>query len=82
LAKKDEDNPIVDLLIETDSISTMLNFNTENGKVTTYLPKKGIMKHFEEINGVTSMIKVIKKSIENWKNKDRREKWYQYVLEL
>lgn len=63
LAKKDEDNPIVDLLIETDSISTMLNFNTENGKITTYLPKKGIMKHFEEINGVTSMIKVIKKSI-------------------
>ncbi len=30
------------------------------------------MKHFEEINGVTSMIRVIKKSIEGWKNKDRR----------
>lgn len=40
------------------------------------------MKHFEDINGVTSMIKVIKKSIESWKNKERREKWYQYALEL
>jgi hypothetical protein len=28
------------------------------------------------------MIKVIKKSIESWKNKQRMEKWLQYVIEL
>lgn len=28
------------------------------------------------------MIKVIKKSIEGWKNKVRMEKWLQYVTEL
>lgn len=28
------------------------------------------------------MIKVIKKSVESWDNKDRKEKWLQYVLEL
>lgn len=73
----------MDLLCGVDSIVGMLDFNSE-GKTqpTAYLPKKGIMKHFEEINGVTSMIKVIKKSLEGWKNKERKEKWHQYVLEL
>jgi|JI61114C2RNA_FD_contig_31_3752650_length_1010_multi_3_in_0_out_0_1 hypothetical protein len=28
------------------------------------------------------MIKVIKKSIEGWKNKAKMEKWLQYVIEL
>lgn len=84
LTKKEEDNPILDLLCDINDISSMLDFSSEgkNNSATTYLPKRGIMKHFEEIDGVTSMIKVIKKSLEGWKNKERKEKWYQYVLEL
>lgn len=83
LVKKDEDNPILDLLCEVNNLANCLDYSSSyKNKATDFLPKRGIMKHFEEINGVTSMIKVIKKSIESWKNKDRREKWYQYVLEL
>jgi hypothetical protein len=36
-----------------------------------FLPKKGILKYFEENDGIQAMIKVIKKSIEGWKNKAR-----------
>jgi hypothetical protein len=46
------------------------------------LPRKGILKYFEENDGIQAMIKVIKKSIESWKNKVRMEKWLQYVIEL
>lgn len=48
----------------------MLDYSShDKANHTSYLPKRGVMKHFEEINGVTSMIKVIKKSLESWKNK-------------
>ena len=70
LLKKNDDIYIFDLLCEVSNIAAMLDFNSEGkSQPTVYLPKKGIMKHFEEINGVTAMIKVIKKSLESWKNK-------------
>lgn len=46
------------------------------------MPRKGILKYFEENEGIQAMIKVIKKSIEGWKNKTKMEKWLQYVTEL
>ena len=83
LHKKRVDEPILDLFIEVDSLGDFLDFTSSmSKKPLEYLPKKGILKYFEENDGITSMIKVLKKSISTWKNNGLREKWHQYASEL
>lgn len=83
LVKKNNEKPILDIFFEIDGLENSIDFSSNNSaKHLEYLPRKGILKYFEENNGITSMIKVLKKSIEGWKNVARKEKWSQYVVEL
>jgi hypothetical protein len=48
LTKKDDENPIVDLLCEVNNLTTYLDYSSvQKGHSTAFLPKRGIMKHFE-----------------------------------
>jgi hypothetical protein len=69
---------ILELLLETDSLPPIQS-KSESNKIE-FLPRKGILKYFEENDGVKAMIKVIKKSIGEWKNQVRKEKWEQYAI--
>lgn len=81
--KSGDEGILADILFNINNLGELLDYQQKGSlKKTEYLPKKGILKHFEENDGVTSMIKVIKKSIGEWKNKERRDKWSQYALEL
>ena len=63
-----------------DNLLSLMNLKEQSKKEEVdFLPRKGILKYFEENDGIQAMIKVIKKSIESWKNKVRMEKWLQYV---
>lgn len=71
--KKNNEKPILDIFFEIDGLENSIDFNSNNSsKPLEYLPRKGILKYFEENNGITSMIKVLKKSIEGWKNVARK----------
>jgi hypothetical protein len=66
-----------------DNVLSLLNLRSQNKREEVeFLPRKGILKYFEENDGIQAMIIVIKKSIEGWKNKPRMEKWLQYMNEL
>lgn len=74
---------ILDMNLTFDNIINLMNMKDHVKKEDVdFLPRKPILKYFEENDGIQAMIKVIKKSIESWKNKQRMEKWLQYVTEL
>ena len=55
---------LLDVNIFFDNILNLLNFRTQNKREDVeFLPRKGILKYFEENDGIQAMIKVIKKSI-------------------
>lgn len=67
MKKKEDENPILDVVCDVNDICSFIDFSSSaQKKKTEYLPKKGILKHFEENEGVKAMIKVIKKSVESW----------------
>lgn len=47
-----------------------------------FLPKKGLFKAFEAVQGVEKLIEVVSTRIAGWKNQDRAKKWMQYIQEL
>lgn len=51
---------VIDILVDLDN--TTEHLQSSKTKVE-FLPRKGILKYFEENDGVKTMIKVIKKSI-------------------
>lgn len=74
---------LLDINMNFDNLLSLMNLKQQCKKEEVdFLPRKGILKYFEENDGIQAMIKVIKKSIESWKNKGRMEKWLQYVIEL
>lgn len=62
---------ILDILIDLEGVVNSLDLSSKDRKVE-FLPLKGILKYFEENEGVKSMIKAIKKSISDWTNAIRK----------
>jgi hypothetical protein len=81
LAKGASGELILDLLVDLEGVVDSLDL-TSADKKGEFLPIRGILKYFEENDGVKSMIKAIKKSISEWSNASRKEKWMQYISEL
>jgi hypothetical protein len=71
LAKTSQGEMIVDILIDLEGVIDALDMKAEIKKAE-FLPMKGILKYFEENEGVKSMIKAIKKSISDWGNVTRK----------
>ena len=78
LAKGASGELILDLLVDLEGVVDSLDL-TSADKKGEFLPIRGILKYFEENDGVKSMIKAIKKSISEWSNASRKEKWMQYI---
>jgi len=81
IAKGANGEMILDLLVDLEGVISGLDMSPEHKKIE-FLPSKGILKYFEENEGVKSMIIAIKKSISDWSNAVRKEKWMQYINEV
>lgn len=78
LAKGETGELILDLLVDLEGVVESLDMGKQE-KPAEFLPIRGILKYFEENDGVKTMIKAIKKSINDWNNVARKEKWMQYI---